>query len=240
MRIMNTCIVYLALTLSATAQAPKVEESPAVAPPVWEVKKGAVGRATRLVTLEANVRWTLAEEGTDAELVVADGGKTAVLLPIKPGRYKVLCAGGNNDVTRVVVVVEGVTPIPPNPPAPTPPGPAPVPSVFRDLIQVELDKDKASAADKAEGIKDLIELYSQAQKLANDEKVTTVETLAEKLRAASAVLLGTNVLMTLRQKIAEEIGASFPNPGALSATSRATAVTLFARIEVALKELKVK
>lgn len=108
------------------------------------------------------------------------------------------------------------------------------------------DASPADAAKKAEALKDLVEVYKQAQTFARTmpevvvdpvlgERRTTVAAVIAKVKAAAtAVGLTATDLVAVRKVIAAELLTAFPADAALDAAGRDKLAAAFARIFAAL------
>lgn len=123
------------------------------------------------------------------------------------------------------------------PPGPGPgPGPGPVVPPTDPLAAKLWAAYRAdTSATKAEALKDFVELFRQAQTLADDPTLTTVGGLAGKVAAAAATL-AKDQLPGVRAVLKVELATAFPDDGPLTATVRAGAKATFLKLQTALTE----
>lgn len=231
--------LVLVLSLAAPAQSPTIGEAPALPPAAnWVQLTAKPGKIVRIAS-DATARWALVEETAPAEVVASADGLTAIFVAEKPGRYRVVAAGEKGEIVRVIIVVgdapPGPVPLPVDPVKP--PTPMPPPDVLKAKFAAAYALDKSDPVKRAECLADLMELYAQATKLANDPAILTTADLAARVRAASVMLVPTG-LADLRRAIAVEIVVVMPTDTALTADSRKAVAALFARISLVLKEIK--
>lgn len=186
-------------------------------------------------------KWVLVDDGPQCDLRAAADGKTATFAATADGQYRLLVISGE-DVHRVKVVraVKPPEPMPPgpdpNPKPPEPKPPAPADPLVK-LLQAGYDADPRAAEAKRPDLLDLIELFRQAGLLAVDAKVTTAGQLVSRVAEASKAL-GITGLVDVRKSIILELQAAFPEDVPLTADSRKKATDLFARLKVALEQVK--
>ncbi len=119
---------------------------------------------------------------------------------------------------------------PPVPPAPVDP--------LKVKLKAALDASAGSDAQKKEWAKDLAALYRQAAKLVTDPTLTTAVQLRQKLKDASAALIGADALVPVRQVVALELAAVLPTTEAdLTDAQRVAAAVLFTKLAVLLDEV---
>jgi len=97
-------------------------------------------------------------------------------------------------------------------------------------------------ADAKGDLLDMIELYRQAAKLADDAAIPSAEALIARIRKAWEEIQREKPfkdgLLTVRKSIGAELAAAFPEDLTLTADSRKKAADLFARIKGALEAVK--
>lgn len=198
-------------------------------------------------TAGVNVRWVLLDAGPSfipAELL--KDPRTAVVLCLEPGRYRLLAYTGKGDevsepaIATIVIEGKGPTPPGPTPPGPTPP-PNPVPpDPLTAKFQAAFSAD--ASATKAAALSSLVGLYqAMAEHTREDRTMTTLgDVLGDLQRTAKKQSLPADVLVELRKQIAAEVAATIgTNPAlALDAALRTRAVDAFTRIAEALGRVK--
>lgn len=122
------------------------------------------------------------------------------------------------------------------------PQPKPVPPVPVDPLKAKLkaafDASAGTTAEKAEHAKDLAALYREASKLVADPALVTAATLRQKLKDASAVLIGPDALKEVRQAVALVLAGVLPTTDSdLTNEQRTAAAALFARLAAVLEEI---
>lgn len=134
-------------------------------------------------------------------------------------------------------VAEGVLAItvdgPPEP-AP-PPRPDPNDPLLADLKAAYLAE---SSATKAADLAQLAAVYREAVEFSKSADAAKVSDLVAKVRSIAARLVTAGALTGVRQRIAAELGKTFPHDGPLTAESREAAAAAFARIAGALEAIK--
>lgn len=221
---MRNTLLLCSLTLVAAAP-PAVVEVPRGDPGEWKELKAAPGRILRMGAEPAS-KWLLIDDDS-ADLFAADGGKFGDFAAPAPGRYKVIVTGPDGVSSRVVVVVGDAPPGP----GPKPPGPA---DPLKARLKAAYDSD--AGADKAEGVKLLVELYKQlAERVCPDASIATVGELLGRCRDASAALLKAEQLVGVRRVTAGELGLLFPADGPLSDDQRKKSAELFRRLAATLE-----
>lgn len=121
------------------------------------------------------------------------------------------------------------------------PVPPPTPPVPNDPLARELQTlySADTGATKSQDLALLAELFAQAGTLADDQSITVLGSLADRIAAASRTL-ARDRLASVRQRIGTEItnGLGDDPDKPLDAATRAAAKTLFARIHTFLKGIK--
>lgn len=201
-------------------------------PAVVPVRHSAAKGQSVIFTVPAAAKVTVL---SGRAAVVEISGTVGVFRSDEAGDH-VIAAFTADGVTSVVITVAGV-PKPPDPgpgpgPVPVPPDPVPVnplTAAFQKLYKED------TAAGKGESLKDLIELYRQAQTLCRDESLKTMKSLMVKVKDASDVLMQAGELEAVRKAIQSEMKTAFPFDGALDKTTRERAEAKFKTIHDALK-----
>lgn len=122
------------------------------------------------------------------------------------------------------------------------PQPKPVPPVPVDPLKAKLkaafDASAGTSAEKTEHAKDLAALYREASKLVADPALVTAATLRQKLKDASAVLIGPDALKEVRQAVALVLASVLPTTDSdLTDDQRTAAAALFVRLAGLLEEI---
>lgn len=151
------------------------------------------------------LRWLAIDDG--ASIVSADGGKTAafnVASPQKDVVYRVIAYSGKTEhvTLGLKITYSGVPGPAPNPlPGPTPPlpGPSPAPpnpptpkpkptDALFVALQAAYTVDAGAVADKTDARKNLVALYGNGAKIAQDLTLITTDDVLGRVRATSSVL----------------------------------------------------
>ena len=199
-------------------------------PAVVPVRHSAAKGQSVVFTVPASAKVTVL---SGRAAVVEISGTTGVFRSDEAGDH-VIAAFTADGVTSVVITVAGV-PKPPGPvdPPVIPPVDPPVVNPLTAAFQKLYKED--TAAGKGESLKDLIELYRQAQTLCRDESLKTMKSLMVKVKDASDVLMQAGELEAVRKAIQSEMKTAFPFDGALDKTTRERAEAKFKTIHDALK-----
>lgn len=189
--------------------------------------KAAKGQAVILIA-QAKSNWDLA---TDLVATLEAGESSAVFRSDVEGDH-IVTAQSSGPATRFIVTVGGDS-VPPTPPSP--PGPA---SPLTKKLQEAYDADKSPK--KSERLKDMIELYRQAQDFADQPANKTTGQLASKVVTTQTDLMkdDPSVILEVRKIIAAELKAEFPNSIALTDDLRKAAKAKFKAIQDALSGVK--
>lgn len=225
---MRTLAVLAALVLGAPARAaePEVVLVPPPAPLKWQELKGPP--CTQLaVKAPPGSEWLRLDEGCELTQLAQDG--VAIFSAAKPGRYRIVALPAAGRPLPVVMVI-GDAP-PPKPPEPPPTDP------LAAKLKLVFDADPAALATRREQAKDLAALYRQAAKLAEDESVATSGALLQRVKDASATLVGPTALREVRRVVAQELAAVLPTDDVLSAEQRRATAALFLRLAAILDAL---
>ena len=122
-------------------------------------------------------------------------------------------------------------------PQPKPKPPEPV-DPLKAKLKAAFDASAGTTAEKAEHAKDLAALYREASKLVADPALVTAATLRQKLKDASAVLIGPDALKEVRQAVALVLAGVLPTTDSdLTNEQRTAAAALFARLAAVLEEI---
>jgi hypothetical protein len=210
-------LLFLALPAAALRAAP---------PEVPKELKAEPGQLVRIVAkgdkLGTGKNFTDGEAFFD-QLVSKPGEQRYVFQSAKSGVYVVgFVTIGESDIVFCTITVA----------APTPADP------LRARLKSAFDKSAGSPAEKAEWAKDLAALYRQAARLSADASVTSAAALKQKLKDASAALVGAEALKEVRQAVALELATVLPGTETdLTDDQRAAAAALFLRLAVILDSL---
>lgn len=213
--------------------------------PTLDLPAEVKGKVGAFVTVTAKtdgkiVRWVLMDDGPaliPPHLLKDD--KTAVVLSLRPGKFRLLCYTSKDDVpsTPAITLLSFQGEAPPTPPPPPPP-PA---DLLTQRFQDAYTRDGGDAPLKASQLGANIGLY---QAMADHcEKDTTLKTLGDvfsDLQKTAKSLLKDGVLMELRAAIATEVSARLGTDPAmpLDSSTRGRAVATFQRIASALQAVK--
>lgn len=217
---------------------PEIEAIPApeaVKPLEFKAEAGVPLTLTLTLKGVDKVRWKQVDTA-NAAIVPCESGKRCTFIARADGKYRLIAVTGEKDIDVLVVVGT------PAPPTPTPPGPTPTPPLPIDPLAARLQSlytaDALTTA-KGEQLADLVELYSQAAKLAADAAVPTASALAEQVKKASDKL-GILGLAEVRKAISAEVAAALPadRTAPLTAEGRERMASVFTRIAAALKAVK--
>lgn len=120
-----------------------------------------------VVTVETdcpNVKWVLLDPGLSLiPPALLKDGKSAVLMGVKAGKYRILCYGAKGDAASepaICTVIVG-TPVPPTPDPGPGPNPDPTPNPNPDPFLGKTTGSKVQGEQKASGLRVLIKYESQ-------------------------------------------------------------------------------
>jgi hypothetical protein len=227
----SLAILLAAVAVTSAGEITKLEGPPKAE---WRVIQ-ADPVITTLSAGDRPARWFLLDEHPAAELRAAADGKTATFASTIDGQFRVIAISGE-DVHRVKVVKGPPQPMPPGP-DPKPPAPVPPADPLAAKLQAAFDAEVLPKEKKAEAIKDKVELYTQAAKLALDPEVATTGQLLGRVKKA-ADALHTDTLPLVRKAVRAELQAAMPEDVPLTPESRAKAAAMFTRIKTALEGVK--
>jgi hypothetical protein len=157
----------------------------------------------------------------------------AVVIGIKPGRYRLeawACLGEQlSDVVGVEIDIVEPAPIVP----PTPPDES-------LLVRLQPAYTADQSPTKAKSKNTLIKLYLQMSQHCSDADITTAAQLVAVLRDAAKALLSPDDLKACRSILGEYLNASLPTDptNQLTADSRRTMAALFNRVAKTLESIK--
>lgn len=218
----TAALLLLALGCPALGAGPTVTAVPAAAPVNWVEFRAAAGRQLVLSAEEA-ATWTSADDGCD--LTPDSTGTRAVFTAPAAGPYRVLCTTKAGTTHCLIRVGDG----------PPDPGPIPPPKPADPLRAKLLAAYGAeAAADKAERVRDLAELYRQAARFAGT--AATAAELRGLIRDASALMFAEDkaappvILKGVRGVVGAELAALLPADAPLTPDQRAAAAALFRRL----------
>lgn len=224
----------LALLLWA---APAWAAEPAIDAPE-KVKPHALARL-RVTDLceRAAVVWDIYPEGKADVEQVAPG---RLVLTGPPGEYTVkvlvieITPDGSPKVTtlRHKLTIGDPEPVPP----PVPPVPPTPPSALRAKLQAAFAADTTppTAAERDAARKDLAALWRKGLAVVNDPAVTTTGQLLDRMRQASAFLVGPTALPNVRKGVGEHLASALSADQPLTPELRARAAVLFGEVADAL------
>lgn len=235
---MRVILILLLILTGVSADPPKVATALVVPKPIEvQAKPG-----DSVILTSATSTWRLGSEAAPVSLQVS--GTQCVVRHDVAGRFMVLA---DQETYLVIFTGEAKPPVippvdPPKPPVNPPADP------LRDKLQALYNAD--TGANKAESLKDLVELYVQAQTLCTrkkkdingvegtDYEITQIVDLAAKVREAGALLMQAGEVKGMRDLINAEIKASFNTPGPLTPELRAKCEAKFKSICDSLKGVK--
>lgn len=228
---MRCLIALLFFTATAPAAPPTITvEKPSDPAKVTEITV-PVGKLVRL-NLDAmgDVTGASLQPTKLAEFEPGADKKSARFVAESPGRYPlVVFAGG--EATWFVLVAGHAPDEPILPPRPVDPLVA--------KLRVAFDADTSLPAVKSKTLADLAELYRQAVGFAKSADAVSVAQVVAKVRAA-ATTLGITGLSDVRQAIASELAAAFPENADLDSAGREKLAATFDRIAKALAAVSTK
>lgn len=220
--------------LSLSLAAADITPTPRPKPVAWEEIKTDVGILQPLTVEGKVVEWLLIDEA-GAGLATLPDSTAAVFSASKSGRYRVIAVADGKLVRTVIVVGNAPDPGP----NPKPPDPMPPVDELTKRLQAAYTAD--AGATKADDLKTLIELYSQAVTFAAKPDLATADDLFSAVRKAAGLLLpdnadGTRRLAAVRRIIAEELVIVLPTDpdAALTPAVRKAAAEAFGRYARAL------
>lgn len=205
--------------------------------------KGAPGQfiAIRAETDCKAVKYVALDEGLNVfpSALLADP-KSTVVTSVTQGKFRLLAytAAGDqpSDPVVVSVVVGNPKPIPPSPVPPAPPSPPDnsfmesLQSIYAAIQEPNRESNKLA----------LSEVYRQASTLAQDKNIKTIRQLFMTIREGSKKVISEDALVSLRERIQQELSSKFPQPmnSAITDELRADFSMTFSRIAGILEQLK--
>jgi hypothetical protein len=226
--------LLLATALAADPSPPPVVvEVPAAKE--WPSVKVPVRTKVRLSPVDNKPsEWFLVD---DKNAVLLPAGGSASFWAAEAGTYKVLMYSADKGFSPLVVMAEGVGPPPKPEPDPRPPGPPVPPPTPADPIVAKIRQayERSAEPDRDDTRKDLVALFTQAQRFARAADLVTTGELIEKVGATADSFLPKGKLLDVRAVIVAELEGLFTEDLPLTDDRREAAATLFAKIVTALQ-----